>query len=204
MKSSPKFHRFLICVVLYSSMDQFHTHKVRLNLVPEIFTFLFSPLSSSLFLLLFISFSNNIKDPRMDILKKKQTQKDYSCILFFFFFKETLPSIFAVAFPLNLLRCVWESHAVSLLSLSSWKDEWGASLLVIPLSGDTVLRCQISVCCGSSTFESMPALMLRFHFPDLHKVVSQNWKVTSDFLWPVDCSPPGSSAYGILQARILE
>ena len=184
MKSSPKFHRFLICVVLYSSMDRFHTHKVCLDLVPGIFTFLFSPLSSSLFLLLFISFSNNIKDPRMYILKKKQTQKDYSCILLLFFFKETLPSIFAVAFPLNLLRCVWESHTVSLLFLSSWKDEWGASLLIVSLSADTLIHCQISVCCGSNTFDSMPALMLRFHFPVLHKVVSQNWKVMSDFLWP--------------------
>ena len=26
----------------------------------------------------------------------------------------------------------------------------------------------------------------------------------SDSLWPVDCSPPGSSDHGILQARILE
>ena len=26
----------------------------------------------------------------------------------------------------------------------------------------------------------------------------------SDSLWPVDCSPPGSSVHGILQARILE
>ena len=28
--------------------------------------------------------------------------------------------------------------------------------------------------------------------------------VVSDSLRPMDCSPPGSSAYGILQARILE
>ena len=28
--------------------------------------------------------------------------------------------------------------------------------------------------------------------------------VVSNSLWPVDCSPPGSSVHGILQARILE
>ena len=28
--------------------------------------------------------------------------------------------------------------------------------------------------------------------------------VVSDFLWPTDCSPPGSSVHGILQAKILE
>ena len=28
--------------------------------------------------------------------------------------------------------------------------------------------------------------------------------VTSDSLQPIDCSPPGSSAHGIFQARILE
>ena len=28
--------------------------------------------------------------------------------------------------------------------------------------------------------------------------------VVSDSLWPMDCSPPGSSVHGILQARILE
>ena len=28
--------------------------------------------------------------------------------------------------------------------------------------------------------------------------------VTSDSLWPMDCSPPSSSVHGILQARILE
>ena len=28
--------------------------------------------------------------------------------------------------------------------------------------------------------------------------------VVSDSMWPVDCSPPGSSVHGILQARILE
>ena len=28
--------------------------------------------------------------------------------------------------------------------------------------------------------------------------------VTSDSLWPMDCSPPGSSIHGILQERILE
>ena len=28
--------------------------------------------------------------------------------------------------------------------------------------------------------------------------------VMSDSLWPMDCSPPGSSVHGILQARILE
>ena len=34
------------------------------------------------------------------------------------------------------------------------------------------------------------------------KGVSQS--VVSDFCDPMDCSPAGSSAYGILQARILE
>ena len=28
--------------------------------------------------------------------------------------------------------------------------------------------------------------------------------VVSDSLWPMDCSPPGSSVHGLLQARILE
>ena len=28
--------------------------------------------------------------------------------------------------------------------------------------------------------------------------------VVSDSLWPLDCSPPGSSVHGILQARMLE
>ena len=30
------------------------------------------------------------------------------------------------------------------------------------------------------------------------------WVVMSDFLWPIECSPLGSSVHGILQARILE
>ena len=38
--------------------------------------------------------------------------------------------------------------------------------------------------------------------------VKWKWKwscsVMSDFLWPMDCSPPGSSIHGIFQARILE
>ena len=30
------------------------------------------------------------------------------------------------------------------------------------------------------------------------------WFIMSNSLWPMDCSPPGSSAHGIFQARILE
>jgi len=30
------------------------------------------------------------------------------------------------------------------------------------------------------------------------------YSVVSDFVAPMDCSPPGSSVYGIFQARILE
>ena len=33
---------------------------------------------------------------------------------------------------------------------------------------------------------------------------SVNHSVVSNSLWPMDCSPPGSSVHGILQARILE
>ena len=36
------------------------------------------------------------------------------------------------------------------------------------------------------------------------KSQSASHSVVSDSLWPVDCSPPGSSVHGILQARILE
>ena len=35
-----------------------------------------------------------------------------------------------------------------------------------------------------------------------HNSVSHS--VVSDSLWPMDCRPPGSSAHGILQAKILE
>ena len=34
--------------------------------------------------------------------------------------------------------------------------------------------------------------------------VKSSRSAVSDPLWPVDCSPPGSSVYGILLARILE
>ena len=36
------------------------------------------------------------------------------------------------------------------------------------------------------------------------KSESVSYSVVSDFLWLMDCGPPGSSVHGILQARILQ
>ena len=36
------------------------------------------------------------------------------------------------------------------------------------------------------------------------EVKSESYSVLSDSLQSMDCNPPGSSVYGILQARILE
>ena len=44
--------------------------------------------------------------------------------------------------------------------------------------------------------------VLVFYF--ICKCESVSGPVVSDSLWPIDGSPPGSSAHGILQARILE
>ena len=41
-------------------------------------------------------------------------------------------------------------------------------------------------------------------FSDLPLKWSESHSVMSNSLWPMDCSPPGSSVHGILQARILE
>ena len=46
-----------------------------------------------------------------------------------------------------------------------------------------------------------------FPSPGLLLLINTNTKsrsVMSNSLWPVDCSPPGPSVHGILQARILE
>ena len=40
--------------------------------------------------------------------------------------------------------------------------------------------------------------------PMWYKVKKQSCSVVSDSLWPMDCSPPGSSVHGIFQAWILE
>ena len=51
-------------------------------------------------------------------------------------------------------------------------------------------------------------LLVSFMFIITSKVMVKVWSVSclvvSDSLPPIDCSPPGSSVYGILQARILE
>ena len=41
-------------------------------------------------------------------------------------------------------------------------------------------------------------------FPQRSRVYVLSCPVVSDSLWPVDCSPPGSSVHGVRQARILE
>ena len=48
-------------------------------------------------------------------------------------------------------------------------------------------------------------LLLALLFPHLNlQCKSVSHSAVPGSLWPVDCSPPGSSAHGILQARILE
>ena len=42
-----------------------------------------------------------------------------------------------------------------------------------------------------------------FHW-DISFLARVSHSVVSDFLWPMDCSPPSSSDHGILQTRILE
>ena len=54
----------------------------------------------------------------------------------------------------------------------------------------------------------MPEFVQSSHFqplsdPHVHDTCSFT-SVVSNSLWPMDCSPPGSSVHGILQARILE
>ena len=50
-------------------------------------------------------------------------------------------------------------------------------------------------------------MFLKLHFPTIYFQYESESEVTQSCLIlcdPVDCSPPGSSVYGILQARILE
>ena len=43
-----------------------------------------------------------------------------------------------------------------------------------------------------------------FHFPKVNKVESKVAQSCPTLCDPMDCSPPGSSIHGILQARVLE
>ena len=84
-------------------------------------------------------------------------------------------------------------------------------------SGCTIQWFDISICCKmiSMVFIVTVTKILQYNwlyfsccisFPYAFIFIEWKWSrsVMSDFLRPVDCSPPSSSVHGILQARILE
>ena len=87
---------------------------------------------------------------------------------------------------------------IFLYSLAGWRVKIGNSVSRI---------CNLS---GERMLEGLSLLYLDFHLiPVFSKsswfaVVKSLVRLCPTLCHPVDCSPPGSSVYGILQARILE
>ena len=53
-------------------------------------------------------------------------------------------------------------------------------------------------------FLTKSAILVHCYSDRSKKWRSESHSVMSNSLWPMDCSPPGSSVHGFLQARILE
>ena len=74
--------------------------------------------------------------------------------------------------------------------LKEWGAFWGIILLGLGFSGGS----------DGKKFACSEGVQLLGQEHPLEKGMS----IMSDSLWPIDCSSPGSSVHGILQARILE
>ena len=68
------------------------------------------------------------------------------------------------------------------------------SYLVVCIETLPAWKEQSCVLTGIDTYSNL-------HFPPLCELVAQSYPTLCE---PMDCSPPGSSAHGIFQARILE
>ena len=84
--------------------------------------------------------------------------------------------------------------------------KWLGSRMIIPLL--IPVKIYLALCKQPSQLSSHPFVL--YHLPyDLLNIYFEKWKalVAQSCLTlcnPMDCSPPGSSVHGILQARILE
>ena len=85
-----------------------------------------------------------------------------------------------------------------------WRGEWQPTPASLPEEshGQRILADYSSW--GLQESDAAQRLALRWNCHGASGGVSCTCSVASDSLQPMDCSPPGSSVHGILQARILE